>query len=161
MDTTQRPRKRANYRKQLDAPLAPVQRKIAASLAIADSVQEVARLSGANTGTVYEAHENSGIMAPSVAAMVKKQKILDSMLVVLDDIISKDAETALKYSDKLKAIELKAQLTGVLDTAKSETTNNTLVLDLRHATEEELLQELAKLEDSRRNVIDVVPQIDA
>ena len=159
-DTPEQPAKpkRANYKSVLDAPLSNVKRKIAIGLAIADNTKEVARIAGTSEGYAYREGQNELVGSPAGAAVMAKRKILDGLIVVLDDIISREAESALKYSDKLKAIELKAQLTGVLDTAKGETTNNTLVLDLRHATESELLQELAQLEEHKRNVIDVQAQ---
>lgn len=146
------------YDKVLDAPLSQVQRKIAVGLAIADEVKEVARIAGTSEANVYKESENDGIQAASNAAMLAKRKKLGKILALCEDIMARDAETALKYSDKIAAARLYAEATGVLDSDKSNVTNNTLVLDLRQATESELLQELAQLEERKRNVIDVVPQ---
>ena len=156
MDTTHTPQKRADYREILDTPLAPIARKIAVSLLTAHSVKDIQNDTGANRQYIHEATDKPAVTGLTTHAMTKKQEILDQMIVELDNIIDLTPETPLKYSDKLKAIELKAKLSGVTDSNTGDT-YNVGIFDLRNATEEELVKELDRIERSKRNIIDVTP----
>ncbi len=155
MDAQTHQPKRQDYSEILDMPLAPKARRIAVSLLTAKDNAEVQQDTGASERYVHTAMQETGITGLTAGALMQKQQKLDKMLVVLQDIIDKEPETPLKYSDKLKAIELSAKLSGI--TEDKGDTYNVGIFDLRNATEEELVKELARIENNKRNVIDVTP----
>lgn len=160
MDTTQQQtnthNKGSKYKELLDEPMAETQRKIAISLLTAKSVKEAAEDAGTSTGNIHMSTDESPIVRLSAHAAIQKHEKLDHMLSVLQGIIDKDPETPLKYSDKIAAIKLQAELSGMTSDKQGDT-YNVGIFDLRNATEDQLVKELARLNEAKRNVIDVTP----
>lgn len=158
MDTntpkTTTPKNRSKYTRQLDSKMAPVQRKVAIAVGIAKDVEEAAKVAGTTPKNIYNANGNEIMQAPSIAQVIQKRVILDNLINELDNIIALNPDAPLKYSDKLRAIELKAQMAGVFDKKEGNTTINIQSFDLRSATEAELVQQLDELEKKPGNVID-------
>ena len=157
MDTKQEAkipkRKVTKYSHVFDEPLAKVQRKVATSAVLENDIKGIAKVAGVKPKNVYESHEVEAVRAPTLSKALAQAKILDGLIKELDDIISMQPETALRYSDKLKAIEIKAQFVGLTE-KKQDINVNIGVLDLRQATEAELIAELDKLDNKKRSFVD-------
>lgn len=153
MESNSAAQNRRKVARILDAPLSPTARRIAVSMLDAKSVKEVAEDAGTSEKYVYKAGARGGIMDASAAQIMKKKQELDNILTMLDNILDKDAETPLKYSDKIAAAKLKSEILGATS-KKVGDTYNVGVFDLREATEEQLLSELERIERQKREALD-------
>lgn len=145
-----------SYKTLLDGPLSKVKRRIANALTIAETTKEAQTISGAGERFVHKAMQETGLVGATASQLFEKKKIANRLLAELDAIIAKAPEAPLKYSDKLRAIEIRAELSG-LGKANEEHTHNTVILDLRQSTEAELLAELASIEERQHSIIDATP----
>jgi hypothetical protein len=153
----QTPTTRKNYDTLLDAPLAKTRRKIAVSLAVADDIKEGANMAGTSIGNIHMSNDKHILGELTIAGVMQKRKILDKLVDELSKIVDMTPETPLKYSDKLRAIELMGEFTEVTGKKGGEgniTINN---FDLRSASESELVQQLDALEKKPGDIIDVTP----
>jgi hypothetical protein len=154
MDKSNKQRERQNYANILDKPLGPKSRRMAITMLEATSAKEVAEGSGASMSSVYKAMENVGIAGASTHVMTEKLKDINKLSTMLTDMLDKEAETPLKHSDKIAAARLYAEIKGITGDNKGSSTVNIGILDLRSASESELLQELALLEEKKHSSID-------
>jgi len=79
---------------------------------------------------------------------LKRQREFDELLDMLQEIVKKEPETKLKYSDKIAAGKLKAELEGRLRT-HTEERHLHLHSGTADMSEDQLRRELAKLEAQR------------
>lgn len=153
MDANKEPNNRKKIADILDKPLAPTMRKLAVGMTIAHNLKEAAEDAGTTYHYAHKAGENKAVTGVSAAQLVRNNEKLDKMLTMLEDMIDKDAETPLKHSDKIAAVKLYAEITGAIGKKEGDT-YNVGVFDLREATEEQLVNELARIEKQKRNYID-------
>ena len=154
MDKELQTRKNRSYKKILDTPLSVKQRRIAVSMLTAGSVQEVMADAGTCRENIQVSLGREAVGMPTAAVLLAKRAKLDKLLQFCQDIIDKDAETPLKYSDKIAAAKLYAELSGITSEKQGDTFNIG-VFDLSQASEADLIRELDTIEERKRNAIDV------
>lgn len=152
-NTEKKPKRvRRNYKQALDVPLAKVQRKVAVALVMENNTKEVAKTAGTGGDYVQQSFSNGAIIGGKVSGMLAQSERLQNLLTELENIIEQQPETPLKYSDKLKAIEIVANLTGLSKETKGDTyTFNKF--ELSQSTAAELEAELAKIEEAQRSAV--------
>ena len=148
------PEKRRQYKRILDKPLAKKQRRVATTLLDSRTMTEAAQRAGTNEKNIHVVARNEGVRAPIDSKLLSKQAAIAKIEAFCLDIMSREAETPLKHSDKVAAARLLTDIKGVNDT-KHTIDVNVGILDLRQASDEELAAELDRIEKSTHSVIDI------
>jgi MoxR-like ATPase len=116
---------------------------------------EAIRRAGLSENNRHVRANQEAVKLPSMSKLLSKAQAVAKIEAFCLDIMSRDAETPLKHSDKVAAARLLADLKGTNDT-KHTVDVNIGVLDLRHASDEELAAELDRLEKEKPVIIDAV-----
>jgi hypothetical protein len=154
MDTNTTKPKRANYKKILDTNITDKQRKIGVNILNSSNAKEIAKESGVNVNSVYQSLDNPDVVGGRMAIELKKANAMEKILTFCEDILNTEIDTPLKASDKVAAARLYAEISGVMGKEKGDTHVHVGVYDLRNASENELLAELARIEKMRVSAID-------
>jgi hypothetical protein len=148
METQKQPQKRF---KNLDVPLAKGKRKVLTDALKGKAKIDIVRAHGMSESNVHVALQDEKVIEPIRAAELQRVQRLNKIMEMCTDIIEAPAETPLKYSDKLAAARLVAEISGILGDKGKDININVGLVDLRSADELELRLELARLEDAKRN----------
>lgn len=152
----QTPHKRKKYTALGNKELKGGQRRMAVTLLDSETLTEATRRAGKSDNNIHRAVTDKAALGPITSKLLSKSAAVAKIEAFCLDIMSRDAETPLKHSDKVAAARLLADLKGTND-SKHTIDVNIGVLDLRQASDEELAAELDRIEKSNPSVIDVKP----
>ena len=92
------------------------------------------------------------VMLPVNRALTQKMSDINFILEQLRGIVGRDPETALKWSDKTRAVELMLKYYGALGGEDSKITQNILNINVKDASEAELLATLSALQGEKERL---------
>ena len=91
-------------------------------------------------------------MEPVNKALTTKLKDITLILNELREMVQREPETALKWSDKTRAVELMLKYYGALGGEDSKITQNILNINVKDASEAELLATLSALQGEKERL---------
>lgn len=145
-------------RKGSEKPLHKQERKYVLDFMKGEKVEKIAADRDVQVRAVVERMGQPEAVKVINARELKKSAELAEIVDILSDIIRKEPQTKLKYSELLKAMELKLSLDGHLNKPKEEKHLHIHGAELGLLSEGDLRRELKKLQDGRSsNPMDGVP----